>query len=536
MKKNVAAVLLWMWFSTALNAQLIHDPNDAIYRDIDRWSLRGYISSSLPLIRPYPAQLLDELLTQVIEKGNGEAQEKAAYYKKNIAPGSRPVHPGLAGGVKGLNGDIAALGSISGDGVLRLSDWIGASYSMFLYASTKTPGNEFNVPGTYSPFPDLVTDTANVGPFKLMQDWTSAIGIGKSNFYFQSGLNRTSIGPFYDNGVVVGPQAARAGHFSLNYRRPKWSFEMLLLALSASDDFGKQTFAEKFFVFHSFNFNPWPNFEFGFQESVVWGERLELLYLVPFTNLFAAQSMSGDFGDNSFLGFHIRWSLPHNMQAGAQFYIDDFHFNDIVRLKFNTKYKLAAEAGLVWAPDSGPLSTLAADYTMVFPYMYTHWNTPATARYAGGPNYLNYSHMGRNLGTDLEPNSDRISVRTTWRTLPNLDLSFGAWFTRHANASDGADYDGNKDPNDKNEYHKGTIFDDGDLVDGNNYSYLRFLIQDTIDTRLAGVFGVTWTLPTGFGAFSLNADYALEYGWNRNLEKNNNGLTSYWSIGGSWRW
>jgi hypothetical protein len=144
--------------------------------------------------------------------------------------------------------------------------------------------------------------------------------------------------------------------------------------------------------------------------------------------------------------------------------------------------------------------------------------------------------MGRNLGTDLEPNSDRISVRTTWRTLPNLDLSLGAWFTRHAHASEGADYDGNKDPNDKNEYHKGNIFDDGDLVDGNNYSYLRFLIQDTIDTRLAGVFGVTWTLPTSFGAFSLNADYALEYGWNRNLEKNNNGLTNYWSIGGSWRW
>jgi hypothetical protein len=311
---------------------------------------------------------------------------------------------------------------------------------------------------------------------------------------------------------------------------------MLMLALSASNDRGEGMFPEKFFVFHSFNFNPWPNFEFGFLESVVWGGRFETLYLIPFTNLFATQSISGDFGDNSFLGFHIRWNAPNNMQVKGQFYVDDFHFNDIMRLKFNTKYKLAAEAGLVWAPGAGLLAALSADYTMVFPYMYTHWNTPAETRYAGGPNYLNYSHMGRNLGTDLEPNSDRISVRTSWRTLPNLDVSLGAYFTRHANASDNVPEGGYSQGEDKDEYHNGTIFDDGDRGSGNNYSYLRFLIQDNIDTRLAGGLGVVWTLPTGIGAFSLSADYVIEYGWNRNLVKDDNGLTNYWSIGGSWRW
>jgi hypothetical protein len=178
---------------------------------------------------------------------------------------------------------------------------------------------------------------------------------------------------------------------------------------------------------------------------------------------------------------------------------------------------------------------------MVFPYMYTHWNTPDAARYdPEKPNYLNYSHMGRNLGTDLEPNSDRISVRTTWRTLPNLDLSLGAYFTRHANASDNIPVGGyGPDPDskyDKDKYHDGTIFDDGDAKDGNNYSSLRFLIQENVDSRLAGSFGVKWTLPAIAGAFSLNADYALEYGWNRNLEKGNNGTTHYWSLGGSWRW
>jgi hypothetical protein len=533
MKRYFAALSLGFLVFASLNAQVIHDPNDAIYRDIDRWSVRGYLMGSLPLIRPYPAQLLDEILAQVIEKGNGEAREKAAYYQKNIAVGSRPIHPGVLGSIDGLDDDLTALGAASADGVLRIRDWIGASYSVFVYGATKTPGNEYTVPGTYSPFPDLVKDNAAVGPFKIMQNWTSALGIGKSDFYFQSGLNRTSIGPFYDNGVVVGPQAARAGHFSLNYRRPKWSFEMLMLAISASNDFGEEAFPEKFFVFHSFNFNPLPNFEFGFLESVVWGGRFETLYLVPFTNLFGAQSINGDFADNSFMGFHIRWNVPYNMQVNAQLYVDDFNFNDVVRLQLNTKYKLAAEAGLVWAPDNGPLAALSGDYTVVFPYMYTHWNTPDSVRYhKEKPNYLNYSHMGRNLGTNLEPNSDRISVRTAWRTLPNLDLSLSAYLTRHASASDNVPEGGYE----SNELHDGSIFDDGDTKEGNNYNYLRFLIQDKVDTRLAGGLGVVWTLPTAFGAFSLNADYVLEYGWNRNLVKDNNGLTNYWSIGGSWRW
>jgi hypothetical protein len=316
-----------------------------------------------------------------------------------------------------------------------------------------------------------------------------------------------------------------------------------MLTLSASDDFGENVFPEKYLVFHSFNFNPLPNLEFGFLESVVWGGRLELLYLVPFTNLFGAQSLS-DFGDNSFMGFHVRWNAPHNLQAKTQFYVDDFHLNDIMRLKFNTKMKLAAELGLVWAPENGPLSALSTDYTAVFPYMYTHWNIPDADRYISYannanrvPNYFNYSHMGRNLGTDMEPNSDRISVRSNWRTLPNIDLSISAYFTRHGNASEGANFTGaSESPADKDEYHNGDIWDDGDTVEGNNYSKLRFLTQNTIDTRLAGGLGIKWTLPVSFGVLSLNADYVLEHGWNRNLIKDDNGLTHYWSIGGSWRW
>jgi hypothetical protein len=160
------------------------------------------------------------------------------------------------------------------------------------------------------------------------------------------------------------------------------------------------------------------------------------------------------------------------------------------------------------------------------------------------PNYQDYSHAGKNLGPDLEPNSDRISLRTTWRTLPNFDLSFSAYFSRHGNASENRIADDAMDGT----YHDGSIFDDGNN-DGtfntthgtagdydNNYRYLRFLIQPNLETKLAGGIGLSWHLPTGFGAFSLNAEYTLEYGWNRNCIAGNNSPIHYWSVGGSFRY
>jgi hypothetical protein len=534
--------LLCVLFSV-LNAQVLHDPNDGIYKDIDRWSVRGYIAGHLPLIRPYPAQLIDELLSEVIENGNSEARSKASAYKESIAPGSRWIHGGLSAGLEGKDDDAAAEAGASVDGTLRFARLLTASYSMLAYGGTRLPGNELNVPGTYTPYPDFVPDTANVGPVKLFQDWTSMLNIGSDSIYFQAGLSRTSFGPFYSNGVWIGPQAPRAGHFSFNFRREKGSFEILFLALTASDDYGEGFFPEKFFLGHTLTFNPLPSLEVSFQESVIWGGRMEFLYLVPFIQLFGAQSLT-DFEDNSFIGFHVRWRIMPGLQFLTQLYIDDFHFNDFIRLKFNTKYKFAGELGMAWTPTEGPLESLDADYTLVFPYMYSHWRDGEDPHYRRDvPNYTVYSHMGRNLGTDLAPNSDRVSLRSSWKTLPDMDLSLSAYFTRHGNPSayrddmsKAGELDSSQNPVDDGR-HDGSIFDDGTTADnGNNYSTVKFLTQPTLDYRLAAGVGLVWSLPTGFGVFSLKGDYVIEYGWNRELIRDNNGITNYWSIGGSWRW
>ena len=559
MKRNLLCIALWLAGLSALRAQIIHDPNDGIYRDLDRWALQGCFTQSLPMIRPYPPQLVEALLVEALERGNEAAAEKAGRYLQRLnsprapkgegepkprsvyrAPAGRGVlHAGFTGGAEGLDGDASLLGGPFADASLRLTDWLAGSLSMYVYGSTRDPEEGYNVPGTYSPYPDLVADWSEIGDWEILQNWTSALTIGTGGLYFQAGLIRSSMGPFYDNGVILGPQASRAGHFGLAYRRPRWSFEMLWLELTAADTRGQGRYAEKHLVSHALNFRPVPAVEISFMEAVVWGGRIEPLYLLPLNNLFAAQSMA-EFGDNSLLGFLFRWSFARNAQLLTQLYIDDLHFNDLIQGNFNTKYKLAGEFGFAFAPETGPLLSLAADYTAVFPYMYTHLanfdKTKYPDRYKTPEiNYQDYSHAGRNLGPDLEPNSDRISVRSAWRTLPGLDLNLSASLIRHGNASENSIDEGRMN----SAYHDGSIFDDGNYdypPYDNNYMNLRFLIQPVLETLLACGIGAVWTCPTRLGDFSLSAEYAAEYGWNRGCVPESNGLRHYWSLTGVWRY
>ncbi|MDL2229824.1 hypothetical protein LJC14_06195 [Treponema sp. OttesenSCG-928-L16] len=549
MKKALIIGMFFLVLLGSLSAQFIHDPNDRIYTDLDRWSVRGYITSSLPLTRPYPAQLLDELLLQVMDKGDDAAVEKAEAYKDAIARGNKLIHVGVVGHMRGEDTDASIDGAFVADGMYRFRDWLSASYSYHLYGATKNLGKEIRVPGTYSPYSDFVSDWANVGPLNIYQNWLSTLGLGSADIYFQAGLNRTSFGPFYENGTVISADAGKGGHFHLNFRRPKWNYELLWLELIASDNLGDDLHSSKHLRLHSLSYRITPNLEIGFMESVMWGPRIEPLYLIPFTNLFAAQSL-GDFGDNSFLGMHVRWMMLENWQLLFQLYVDDLHFNDLIRFQFNTKYKLSGQLGANWTPEMKYLSSLSADYTLVFPYMYTHTSSNSADRYGNyddplSPidpevNYVNYSHMGRNLGGELQPNSDRISIRTRWKTFDkDLNLTGRFYFTRHGNASASRIGD---DPDQMNEdNHDGSIFDDGKTNDGddNNYRKLHFLTQSVLDMRLGVGFGFVLDLPlvVGIGGvFAVNLDYVLEYGWNRELKRGNDGFTNYWSLGGSYRW
>jgi hypothetical protein len=170
-------------------------------------------------------------------------------------------------------------------------------------------------------------------------------------------MNRGSFGPFFDNGVVLGPQAGHAGHFSAVYLGRGWKASMVHLALAATNQLGEKRIPDKHMVLHSFDFDILPGLEIGVFESVVYGDRVDLLYLAPFNFLFQAQGVAG-FYDNSLLGLHGTWRIQPGLKLMGLVYVDDLSFNDVAKFIFDTKYKFAAQAGTVWTtPPSCPICT-----------------------------------------------------------------------------------------------------------------------------------------------------------------------------------
>jgi hypothetical protein len=566
--------LIFFTVTTILGAQLIHEPNSDIYKDIDRWAVQGYIKDFLPMIRPYPVPLIIKILDEVIENGDDDAAHRANIYKDKIAPDSRIFNPGILAFAQGENTDYGLLGAVFVEGVFRITELFTTSYHFGIYGMTDENGERFMPPGNYSPYADFISDTANIGPVELRPQWTSMTAIGISNIYFQAGLTRTSVGPFYDNSVIVGPQAPRAGHISFVITEPMWSYEMLMNIISASDDFGLGQFSNKYLMMHDITVRPFRNLEIGFIQTMLWGGRFEPIYLIPFSFLFASQSIFG-FEDNSYMGLHFRWQPIDSLLFRGIVYIDDLHLNEMFKGTFRSK--AAGQLGLSWAPGKnimrGFLAKLDLDYTAVLPYMYTHWNEVSGSeagryngydggdlimyslygRYGRFPNYLNYTHLGQSLGSDLPPNSDRISLRTTWDLNQNIELRFNVYFSRHGNASASAVEAGLMDGN----IHNGSILDDGCMDPwlftdpllkeygksrrvGYGFSY--WLTQDVLDMRLGGTIGITLTsIPLPAGIIKIFVDYGIEYGWNRGTITNpspipgNNGFTHTWSVGGTWR-
>jgi hypothetical protein len=171
--------------------------------------------------------------------------------------------------------------------------------------------------------------------------------------------------------------------------------------------------------------------------------------------------------------------------------------------------------------------------------MYTHnWDLTKDDFASGAPaatNYSNYLHMGKPIGTELLPNSDRFSVRTSWALPFGAELRLGGELIHHGNASanSGADY-GTRDLI----FNNGDYIDDGRDKDGNAtfQDTTRFLTQDLIETTLRIASGLGFGLRTTLGEFRFGADLVLAWGWNRGLVAGDDGMDAQFSFNASWRY
>ncbi len=497
-----------------LQAQQTSDLFDAVYRDLEAWELKGLIGP-LPLLRPYSPQLVETALNDVLERGNRRDAAKAAMYLERIR-GAVEIHPKVEHTVR-LSGEEyhgeTAPGAMFSFRPARLVR-IDGSYSPHLL---DMPFGDV-LPHTIRSEEDYIPDWADFDLFdkniRIRQELLSTTSVGTGNLSLQMGLSRSSFGPFHRDGLVLSPYGKQAGRFAFTWDSPRFSYELLLLELTASTDTGAGRYPGKRLVLHSFAIRPTPWLMLNLYETVVWGNRFDLKYFIPASVLYLVQGMGG-YSDNSLIGVAAELRPFRGLSIPLTVYADDVHFNDVIRLDFETKFKLSAQAGIRWNPPVGALKRVAIDYLAVMPYMYTHRDQNEEI-----PNYSDYTNFGTSLGPSLQPNSDRIRFDVLTQPLPILSIDGFAEYSRHGNASEGIT-DGD-----------GTIFDDGYDEDGRPtfQSETRFLTQDVLEhTFIAGIEASVF-VPFRFGVVSGAAGYTFEHRQNSDLVAGTESSAHYFSI------
>ena len=262
--------------------------------------------------------------------------------------------------------------------------------------------------------------------------FNSSITFGTSEYYLTGGLGRTSYGPFHDSGIFISRQAFHAGQFIFTVNKPKWAYNQVLLMLSATNNAGKNWGPNKFLASHSLDIRPLPWLTVSIVDSMIYGGRFEPIYLIPFSAFFLGQSIY-DFPDNTVLGMSCTVKPVRGLRLDSALYVDDLGLTEIIKFK-SALWRLAGEFGVSYTmPNTHWFSFVDLNYTIVMPYMYTHVDDDDYK----SPNYQNYTHHGSLLGTNLEPNSDRIHLKLKFRPLYGLDINLSNAFIRHANTTEG---------------------------------------------------------------------------------------------------
>lgn len=493
---------------TEVSCIVAMDPNDPVYAKLDSWICAGLIDEPF-MLRPYSPEIIAQMLKSVVARGSaGERKEAAALL---AALESGYVQLGANTEAKGLvsSGDSSEyLGTAAL--TLRLNAklgeglWISGSTGMTFSDQTDADAIvRLSVPGE-RPQIDLINDGGvlhiagfNGNELACRLYALSNAGYSHGSFWTQSGITRSSYGPFFENGIVIGPQAPAAPNWSAHARFGSWRYSMQLMnltksAVSAGASTGGPSVdvdrgSDKFMMFHSFSCSPAAGLDLGIFETVVWANRFEPIYILPFANYFSIQSLT-DFNDNSLAGVYGTMRLPGRVLAKAQIYIDDIDFNSYENFDFDSKLLAAGEAGIDWAPPGGVLKMLSANYTAVTPYMYTH-------KYDGTAQD-DYTDDGCCIGAELLPNSDRVEIkaRLVPSRLPAMKIEGLARLIRHGNAS--GQYGGS-----------GGLFDDGWSGSVCTYEtsydstsvpkYFRFLSQTVIERTWEIGAGSDWRLDMG---------------------------------------
>lgn len=471
MKKSLLIVFLLLIASITLTANGTSNPNDEIYSDIDRWNNLGLITN-MPPIRPYPAQYLRFILSEVISKGSKSDADKAQKYLDFYTKTS--ITTILKNKTYSSLDEVQTFNGIGMDVSSDINQYIsiGLDINAYLLNDVDKAVTAPNRNTGVSVNEDNMGFSAFGEYWNMYQSLNMNAAFGTENFWFQTGMMPTSFGPLFSDSVVMNPNAEQSAHFSYTWRAEKFTWSYLFMPIVATDSSGNNESDDKYIHIRSLDFNLLPWWEFQFYETAIYGGKgVKPIFFLPFSEFFYSASQGGTWDVNSLMGVSSKFKLPNNTTFTGTVYMDDIAAKDVATFKLDTRYKFAAQAELKWTPVKSFLKSADISYTAIMPYMYTHttesdedsvyydiFDTDYDSRYyalSSYMNYENYTNAGVSMGPyGMGPNSDKISVNFNMEIPKGFTLKLHSEVRRHGNSSGSAD----------REYYNTTVDLDGDGV------------------------------------------------------------------------
>lgn len=457
------------------------NPLDPIYHWLDLWEGRGYLQN-MPVFRPYPENVLVPALERVQRTGDPESRARATEFLQQLDD-TVDMEWSVIQETRVQNDLLHLKGGVGLTVHGRISDTVTAAASItgvlldveegeLLPAGRRT---DWDILDDWSTIPVAGRDLAALTQMNTSFAW------GGESLYLHAGIMRRSFGPLHDDGIVLSPYARQAPGVVTSWRPGRFQYSFGLFSMTATQLYDPVTpfndpntdvvapagtddlfrdpdeFPGKWVFIHDFRWNALPWLTVAFFESVTWGPRFELAYLMPVKWGFHAQG-AVSYADSSKMGFSVEARPRADLRVPFMVYVDDASFNDLVRFNFNTKLKMGLHTAVIWTPLQPFLRRVSLDYLALLPYMYTH--DGEGGHFDTEPNYTNYLHRGVSLGPGLDPNSDRLTLAATVQPLPRLNATVTGRLIRHGNASEGVE-------------GLGLISHDGSILDDGRYYYFR---------------------------------------------------------------
>ncbi len=238
------------------------------------------------------------------------------------------------------------------------------------------------------------------------------LGIHRQPVYWGYSTNNS---PILSNNVNPLPYVEWTTQF------PHLRFKFMHARLSPNEALANDTLnVRRNLSAHRVEFDLTPNFEFSFNEFVVYAHRdFELGYLNPVNFLFAEEQVQGDL-DNKLMALDFKWKIIPGFTSYGTWFFDELDFWKLFSGWWGNKFVF--QLGATYYPERN-LPSLTLEFTAARPWTYSHLHSVNS-----------YTSGGRILGLKTGPNTATALIGSSWQVNSRIFLN---GYLRHIIQADG---------------------------------------------------------------------------------------------------